>query len=82
MKYITKIEQLENISNEEKAELIPVEEKYDFRCNEYYMSLVNWDDPEDPIRRAIIPSLDELENWGRLDPSDENTYNISDEEND
>jgi KamA family protein len=76
MKYITKIEQIETLSEEEKQELTFVAEKFDFRCNEYYMSLINWNDPDDPIRRTIIPSIDELDNWGRLDPSDENTYSI------
>ncbi len=76
MKYFTKIEHVKNLSDKEKAALIPVAEKFDFRCNEYYMSLINWDDPDDPIRRAIIPSIDELDDWGRLDPSDEHKYSI------
>jgi len=36
----------------------------------------HWDDADDPIRRIIIPSVQELERWGRLDPSDEKTYTI------
>jgi lysine 2,3-aminomutase len=76
MNYITKIEQLERLSEEEKEVLTSVAEKFEFRCNEYYMSLINWDDPDDPIRRAIIPSMDELDGWGRLDPSDEHTYSV------
>ena len=76
MKYITKIEQLEQLNEEEREILTSVAEKFDFRCNEYYMSLIDWDDPHDPIRRAIIPSIDELDDWGRLDPSDEHTYSV------
>ncbi len=76
MKYITKINELDKLSDKEKSELKPVAEKFDFRCSEYYMSLINWDDPEDPIRRAIIPCIDEMDDWGRLDPSDENSYTI------
>ncbi len=76
MKYLTKIEQLEHLSETEKNRLEPVIERFAFRCNDYYLSLINWDDPEDPIRRVIIPHVDELEQWGRLDPSDENTYSV------
>lgn len=76
MNYVTKIEQLEQLNEDEKEVLESVAEKFDFRCSEYYMSLINWDDPDDPIRRAIIPNSDELEDWGRLDPSDEHTYSV------
>ena len=74
MKYLTEIDQLEWLSEAEKAALKSVTEKFDFRCNEYYLSLIDWDDPEDPIRKIIIPDLHELGEWGRLDPSDEKTY--------
>jgi len=74
MKYLTQIDQLEWLSEAEKAELKPVTEKFGFRCNEYYLSLINWDDPDDPIRKIIIPDMHELDEWGRLDPSDEKMY--------
>ena len=38
------------------------------------MRLIDWDDPEDPIRRLIIPCASELEMWGDLDPSNEHEY--------
>jgi len=74
MRYITQIDQLEYLSETEKEELRSVTEQFAFRCNEYYLSLINWDDPDDPIRRIIIPDIHELEEWGRFDPSDEKTY--------
>jgi len=76
MKYLTQIDQLEFLSEAEKDRLISVTEKFDFRCNEYYLSLIDWDDPDDPIRRIIIPDLCELDEWGRLDPSNEQTYSV------
>lgn len=76
MKYLTKIEQLEQLSRDEKTGLEQVTEKFAFRSNEYYLSLIDWDDPDDPIRKLIIPDLQELEEWGRLDPSDEKSYSI------
>jgi lysine 2,3-aminomutase len=74
MKYLTKIEQLNQLSPPEKTELERVTEKFAFRSNEYYLSLIDWNDPNDPIRSIIIPSQQELDEWGRLDPSDEKTY--------
>lgn len=76
MKYFTKIEQLNQLNAAEKAELEQVAKRFAFRCNEYYLSLIDWDDPEDPIRRLIVPDLRELDEWGRLDPSDEKAYCI------
>ncbi len=75
-KYLTKIEQLEQLSEQERVELKKVTDKFAFRGNDYYLSLIDWDDPDDPIRKIIIPHLQELEEWGRLDPSDEKTYTI------
>ena len=76
MKYLTRIEQLEQLKRDEKAALEQVTEKFAFRSNEYYLSLIDWDDPADPIRKLIIPDLQELDEWGRLDPSDEKSYSI------
>jgi len=76
VKYLTKIEQLERLSERKRAELRKVTDEFAFRANDYYLSLIDWDDPDDPIRRIIIPSVQELERWGRLDPSDEKTYTI------
>lgn len=75
-KYLTHIEQLNQLSEQERAELQEVTDRFAFRCNDYYLLLTNWNDPDDPIRRIIIPCRQELEQWGRLDPSDEGTYTI------
>ena len=76
MKHQFNIEQLEQLSEQEKARLKEVTETFPFRSNDYYLSLINWDDPDDPIRKIIIPHSHELEKWGRLDPSDEESYTI------
>jgi lysine 2,3-aminomutase len=76
MKHLTKIEQFEQLSEPERTRLKEVTETFPFRSNDYYLSLINWDDPDDPIRKIIIPNLHELEKWGRLDPSDEESYTI------
>jgi len=76
IKYFTKVEQLKQLSEQEKAELKKVTDKFAFCANEYYLSLIDWNDPNDPIRRIVIPNIEELEEWGKLDPSDEKAYTI------
>ncbi|MHC4159800.1 MAG: KamA family radical SAM protein [Planctomycetota bacterium] len=76
VKYVTKVEQLEQLSEQELVELRKVTDKFSFRSNDYYLSLIDWDDPNDPIRTIIIPHSRELDEWGRLDPSDEKAYTI------
>ena len=73
-KYITKIEKVEGLDAQEKLELQEVTKRYAFRTNSYYQKLIDWNDPDDPIRRIIIPSFDELERWGDLDISQEHKY--------
>ncbi len=73
-KYITSIEKIAELSAEEKAAGAKVSERFVFRTNDYYQSLINWDDPDDPIRRLVIPDAKELNEWGRLDASYEELY--------
>jgi len=75
-RYLTRIDQIERLRDAERERLRPVTEQFAFRSNDYYLSLIDWDDPGDAIRRIIVPSLEELEQWGRLDPSDEKTYTV------
>jgi KamA family protein len=76
VKRLTKIEHVEQLSEEKRAELAKVSEQFSFGSNDYYLSLINWDDPADPIRTIIIPHEREIDDWGRLDPSDEKAYMI------
>lgn len=50
---------------------------YAFRANDYYLSLVDWSDPADPIRRIVIPDAGEAEEWGRLDASNESAHTVA-----
>ena len=74
--YLTKIDQIRQLSDEDKAALAKVTQEYAFRCNDYYLSLIDWADPDDPIRRIVVPHVRELDEWGRLDPSEEKTYTV------
>jgi len=53
-----------------------VTDKISFLTNNYYLSLIDWDDPDDPIRTIIIPHVRELDEWGQLDPSNEKAYTV------
>lgn len=75
--YLTKIGQINELTPAQQAELEKVTARFAFRCNDYYLSLIDWSDPKDPIRRLIVPDLRELEAWGRLDPSNEGAYRIT-----
>jgi len=74
--YVTNLKDVVGLSRSDYIECQKVAEKYPFMANEYYLSLINWDDPDDPIRKVVIPNSDELEQWGRLDPSNEHQFTI------
>ncbi|MCD6570542.1 MAG: KamA family radical SAM protein [Deltaproteobacteria bacterium] len=76
LKYLTKIENLPQLSEKEHIQLKKVTEIFAFRANKYYLSLIDWDNPDDPIRQIIIPDLKELDSWGRLDSSEEKNYTV------
>jgi len=74
VKYITHLSKLDGLTSEERRRLEPVAERYVFRLNTYYAGLINWKDPEDPLRRLVIPLESELNDWGTLDASNEAAY--------
>ena len=75
-KYITKLDQIRELNDEELVTLKQVTEKFAFRANEYYLSLIDWNDSKDPIRRIILPNVGELDEWGQMDASDESAYTM------
>jgi KamA family protein len=75
-KYLTKISDIPELNAEQRSELSEVTERFIFRSNDYYQSLIDWSDPADPIRRIIVPFKGEIEDWGKLDASDEERYTV------
>ena len=73
-KYLTKLEQIPQLSAIERKQLERVNELFIFRSNEYYQSLIDWNDPDDPIRRIVVPDTQELSGWGELDASNEEKF--------
>lgn len=73
---ITRVEQLAqllSLSTEEQAQLKLVTMRYPLSVTPYYLSLINPDDPDDPIRKQAIPSPMEMTmvEMGMEDPLDE-----------
>ena len=74
--YVSRLSHVDAVPSEELARLQEVAARFAFRANSYYLGLIDWDDPDDPIRRIIIPGPEELEDWGRLDASNEHSYTM------
>lgn len=78
---ITTVEALSGfypIALEEQQQLHPLLEEFPMSITRYYLSLINFDDPKDPIARMCIPSSRECDLDGSLDTSGEcdNTITI------
>ena len=74
IKYLPKLAQIPQLSEAERSDLAKVNEQFVFRTNDYYQSLIDWNDPDDPIRRIVMPDIQELDDWGQLDASNEEKY--------
>lgn len=73
-RYLTRADKIPELTAAARAQARKVAEKYVFRSNDYYNGLIDWSDPNDPIRRIIMPDVAELDEWGKLDASDEESY--------
>ena len=69
-RYINKLDQVGGLSEADRQKLKPVTDKFVFRSNDYYQSLIDWNDPDDPIRRIVVPDIQELDEFGEMDASD------------
>ena len=71
---ICTVEQLKefvDLSPKEEKKLEQITQKHPMRVTPYYMSLINWDDPDDPIRKMAIPSIEESNLQGSYDTGGE-----------
>ena len=60
-----------NLTDDETDRINKISEQYPMCINHYYLSLINPEDPEDPIRKMSIPSGWELSDGGEPDTSGE-----------
>ncbi len=77
VRYVRNLDKIPNIPEAERALLKKVAEKYVFRANDYYLELIDWNDPNDPIKQLIIPRAEELKDWGELDASNEEAVTVA-----
>lgn len=71
---IRTIEQLKkylSLSPREERQIKRVIEHHPMSITRYYMSLIDRNDPHDPLKKMIVPSIDELDLSGSYDPSGE-----------
>ena len=76
-KYLSTISELDNLvglTSKERDAMETVSDSFPFRSNEYYLSLIDWKDGHDPLRRIVIPDTSELSGGGCLDPSCEKDF--------
>ncbi|WP_312699116.1 KamA family radical SAM protein [Sedimentibacter sp.] len=59
------------LSEEEKNKFNEIIDRYPMSIPHYYLSLINKDDPEDPIRKLCVPSILETDMSGSFDTSGE-----------
>ena len=58
-----------NLSDEEEMKLSAILERYPMSITPYYLSLIDFNDPNDPIKKMCIPSLEEIDLSGSFDTS-------------
>ena len=62
------------LSEEEELSMQEVLDNHPMNIPRYYLSLIEPDDPEDPIRKLAIPSVDELVVAGQMGETTEDPY--------
>jgi KamA family protein len=60
-----------DISPSQERQWRHIIEMYPMRVTPYYLSLIDWDDPDDPIRRMALPEAGEMDISGSYDTSGE-----------
>lgn len=77
VKYVRDVSKLELVPPDAREVMKKVAERYVFRANDYYLNLIDWSDPNDPIRRLVVPDERELGDWGALDASNEEAVTVA-----
>lgn len=73
---ITEIDAFDHLHlrDEDKGRLEKICSQNPMRVTPYYNDLIDWDDPDDPIRKMAIPSLEEESDLGDWDTSGEQAH--------
>mgnify|MGYP000002857662 FL=1 len=65
------LEDIMHLHGEHEQEVERILERFPMSVPRYYLSLIDWNNPKDPIRRMCIPSLEENDMTGKFDTSGE-----------
>ena len=60
-----------NLTKDEEVKMGEILEKYPMSITPYYLSLIDFNDPDDPIKKMCIPSIEETDLSGSFDTSGE-----------
>lgn len=71
VKTLSTLEKIAEIPEPLRVALEANPNRFAFRANDYYLGLIDWTDPDDPLRRLVIPAMSEGDDWGSLDASNE-----------
>lgn len=65
------VSRLLKLDEEDSAQMARILEQFPMSVPRYYLSLINWEDENDPIRKMCIPSVRETDLSGSFDTSGE-----------
>ena len=68
---IDQLKDFVDLSPKEEKKLKKITQRHPMRVTPYYMSLIDWNDPDDPIRKMAVPSVEESNLQGSYDTSGE-----------
>ena len=68
---IDQLKKYTDLSHDIEMKLNEIIKRHPMRITPYYMNLIDWDNPSDPIKKMAIPSLDEFNLEGSYDTSGE-----------
>ncbi len=68
---IDELKEFINFSKKEEKKLEKIVQRHPMRVTPYYLSLIDWDDPSDPVKKMAIPSTEESNLQGSYDTSGE-----------
>ena len=75
---VSELERFITLTERERQMVAEASDIFPMRITPYYLSLVDKDNPNDPIRKMCIPSADELDASGSYDTSGENDNTVMD----
>lgn len=73
-----KIAEIIRLTSDETRDINKVNETYRYAVSPYYLSVIDPEDKNCPIKKQAIPRIDEMLDEGKLDPMDEKGTTVAD----